>query len=462
MRTPAALIAISLLGGCVQEYDLIQPDPEIPKAPGGHLLETHGVLPLVTVPGGSGPVGCDEPQDESDGPGEPSQDEDTGLVEVADDPPVEDPPDVVDTGHADEEPPPEEPPADTDVPFDTGEEPPPDEPPLEEEPPSDPPPPPPPPPEDPPPPPPPPPVDDSCSKALPSSWDHLAFPGGRESMFSHVGDIDGDGTDDAAWVNQQDSNVSIFWGGSIIDGSPPVTYNIGRSEGYISWGDVNGDGAFDLVSSNQDSGLVRVIPSAPGGGRGTAYTLPISGFPQPVLLDDTDSDGLLDIIVGLGRSGKTSVMRGVATGSWAAPVDFIPGTTKQLRLGDLEGDGSKEYIQSYTGGLYPRGGGAPFATLPPPPGGAVWGMWPYDQDGDGRDEIVAHVWGGGTETWLEIWSWEPVSGLEFCGRSGTVPMAGIDRVTGLGDLDGDGILDLTAQTTCPSCSSTYHVILGHE
>ena len=457
MRTQAVLVTISLLGGCIQEYDLIQPGLEIPKAPDRHWLETPGVLPLVTVPPASSPTGCDEPQDEGDGPDEPSQDEDTGLVEVADDPPdvvdtglvevADDPPDVVDTGHVADVPPPEEPPADTSVPFDVGEEPLPDEPPLEEDPPSD---------------PPPPPVDDSCSKALPSSWDHLSFPGGRESMFSHVGDIDGDGTDDAAWVNQLDNNVSIFWGGSIIDGAPPVTYNIGRSEGHISWGDVNGDGIFDLVSSNQDYGLVRVIPSAPGGGRGTAYTLPISGFPQPVLLDDTDSDGLLDIIVGLGRSGKTSVMRGVATGSWAAPVDFIPGTTRQLRLADLEGDGSKEYIQSYTGRLYSRGGGAPFATLPPPPGGAVWGMWPYDQDGDGRDEIVAHVWGGGTETWLEIWSWEPVGGLGFCGRSGTVPMAGIDRVTGLGDLDGDGTLDLTAQTTCPYCSSTYHVILGHE
>jgi len=92
----------------------------------------------------------------------------------------------------------------------------------------------------------------------------------------------------------------------------------------------------------------------------------------------------------------------------------------------------------------------------------VWGLWPYDSDGDGRDEIVAHVNVPGTGSHLEIWTWDPVDGLQLCGVSGPVPHAGIGRVTGMGDVNGDGTIDLTGQSTCPSCSSTYYIIMGGE
>lgn len=441
-----SIVTLALLAGCNYDYSLIGDDPEIPKS-----VEEAGSDPVASaVPGGpafppvqtapeepeapvdeGGPAEEEEPAPEpSDTADEPSYGYDTGEEPPPEEPPVE-------------EPPPEEPPVDTDVP--------PEEPPVDPPPPEDPPPP-----VEPPPPPPPEPPLPQCTYELPQEWALRTSAGGRESMHSFVGDLDNDGWEDAAWINQLDKNMTVRWGSSSGLGATPSTYSVGRGEGYISWGDFNGDGYGDLVVSNQDSSRIQVFR----GGAGRTYTLhaqiTVSNFPQRVLFQDVNGDGLVDILVGQGWANKTVLLPATSVGSWGTPVDFV-GSSMQLFAGDFDGDGVDELLQGWTMKLYTLGGEPWTQSVLPdlPAGETTRKAWPIDFDGDGDPDVVAHVGDN-------LHAWENVDGeLLHCPVTSPVPVVvGGIHPSGVGDLDGDGVLDWTSQQTCGFCGSTYFEVYG--
>jgi hypothetical protein len=434
-----SIITLALLAGCNYDYNLLANNEETPASP----INEPGAP--VAAPGGWDllKVLTQEPEGSQD---EEAIDEgggDTGAVDTGsggeggtlEDPPADDSDSPVDSG-LDEEPPlpedpPEEPPADTDVvPEDP---PPPEEPPIE-----------------------PPPPEPACVYELPQEWTLRTSAGGRESMNSYVGDLDGDGWEDAAWVNQLDQNMTVKWGSSSGLGATPSTYAVGRSEGYIGWGDFNGDLIGDLVVSNQDSRRIVVYR----GGVGRTYTehvkITVADFPQRVLFQDVNRDGLLDILVGQGWAGKTVLLPGTGVGSWGAPADFLP-SSAPLASGDFDGDGVEELLQSWNMKLWTIDG-APWTqpVLPHlPPEVATHKAWPVDFDGDGDPDVVAHVGD-------QLHAWENRSGeLLHCPVTSTVPLVpGGINPSAVGDLDGDGVLDWTSQQTCGYCASTYFEVYG--
>lgn len=432
-----SIVTLALLAGCNYDYGLVSPDPEIPKAdsqeesaadpvavpgdPTFPAVQTAPEEPEAPVDEG-GPAEEEEPAPEPTDTGdEPSYGYDTGEEPPTEEPPVE-------------EPPPEEPPVDTDLP--------PEDPPVD-----------PPPPVEPPPPEPPLP---QCTYELPQEWTLRTSPGGRESMNSFVGDLDGDGWEDAAWINQLDQNMTVRWGSSSGLTATPSTHGVGRSEGYIGWGDFNGDSYGDLVVSNQDSSRIVVYR----GGAGRTYTehvrITLAGFPQRVLLHDVNGDGLLDILVGLGWAGKTVILPATDVGSWGSPVDFL-WDPMQLFPADFDGDGIDEFLQGWTMKLY-ESGGEPWtqSVLPDlPPGETTRKAWPIDFDGDGDPDVVAHVGD-------QLHAWENIDGeLLHCPVTSPVPVVvGGLSPSAVGDLDGDGVLDWTSQQTCGHCGSTYFEAYG--
>ena len=420
-----SIITLALLAGCNYDYSLIGDDPEVPGA--SEEEESHPVA--FATPGEWGnlnPWGTAE---------EPEQPVDEGAP-VEEEEPLPEPSDTAEEPDT-AEPPPEEPPVDTDVPP---EEPPPEEPPVD-----------PPPPEEPPPPPLP-----ECSYELPQEWIIHTSAGGRESMHSFVGDLDGDGWEDAAWVNQLDKNLTVKWGSTSGLGATPSTYTVGRGEGYVSWGDFNGDGYGDLVVSNQDSARIQVFR----GGAGRTYTLhtqvSISNFPQRVLFQDVNGDGLLDILVGQGWANKTVLLPATAAGSWGAPVDFLA-NSMQLFSGDFDGDGVDELLQGWTMKLYTLGGEPWTQSILPdlPEGEPTRKAWPVDFDGDGDPDVVGHVGD-------RLHAWENIDGeLLHCSVTSPIPVVpGSIHPSAVGDLDGDGVLDWTSQQTCGTCGSTYFEVYG--
>lgn len=440
-----SIVTLALLAGCNYDYSLIGDEPAVPgtvdeagpdpitvAVPGGPALpavQTTPEEPEAPVDEGQ-PVEEEEPAPEpTDTAEEPSYGYDTGEEPPPEEPPVEEPPP--------EEPPVEEPPPDTDLP--------PEEPPVD-----------PPPPVEPPPPPPPPPPGPECTYELPQEWTLRTSAGGRESMHSFVGDLDGDGWEDAAWINQLDKNMNVRWGSSSGLGATPSTYSVGRGEGYIGWGDFNGDSYGDLVVSNQDSSRIQVFR----GGVGRTYTLhaqvTVSNFPQRVLFQDVNRDGLVDILVGQGWTNKTVLLPATSVGTWGTPVDFVE-SSMQLFPGDFDGDGVDELLQGWTMKLYTLGGEPWTQSVLPdlPAGETTRKAWPVDFDGDGDPDVVAHVGDN-------LHAWENVDGeLLHCPVTSPVPVVvGGIHPSGVGDLDGDGVLDWTSQQTCGFCGSTYFEAYG--
>ena len=307
----------------------------------------------------------------------------------------------------------------------------------------------------PPPPPPPPPV---CDFGLPQNWELVRFDGGaKEGLRSYISDVDHDGFLDVSWVNQLDNNMKVLWG---LPGGPDpmistgwTTYSVGRSEGYVSWGDFDKDGRDDMVVSNQDAGRVRIFG---GSGPRSYYALPylsISGFPQRVILHDGNGDGNLDLLVGLGSPDKTMLWPGNGAGTWGAPVDFIP-SSRFLRAVDLDGDRRNELLQSPGGAIY-TSTGTPYvvSTLPLKEGdGSLGSSWPVDLDDDGDMDVVAH-------NGSRLLAWKNTAGmLERCGESGLLPEG--YNPSAIGDIDGDGYLDSSSQSTCSFCGSIYFLLYG--
>ena len=422
-----SIITLALLAGCNYDYSLVGDDPEVPNV----IEEETSDPPAFATPAEWGkltPWGTTEETQPPLDEGAPVEEEEPAPepTDTADEPSY-----GYDTGDTDEEvvpeePPVEEPPADTDVP--------PEEPPVD----------------------PPPPLPPTCTYELPQEWTLRTSTGGRESMNSFVGDLDGDGWEDAAWINQLDQNMTVKWGSSSGLGATPSSYAVGRSEGYIGWGDFNGDGYGDLVVSNQDSSRIVVYR----GGAGRTYTehvkITLTGFPQQVLFHDIDGDGLLDILVGLGWAGKTALLTATGVGSWGAPTDFL-WNPMQLFPADFDSDGIDELLQGRTMKLY-ESGGEPWTqpVLPDlPPDVTTHKAWPVDFDGDGDPDVVAHVGD-------QLHAWENLDGeLLHCPVTSTVPVVpGGIHPSAVGDLDGDGVLDWTSQQTCGHCGSTYFEAYG--
>ena len=167
----------------------------------------------------------------------------------------------------------------------------------------------------------------------------------------------------------------------------------------VAAGDVNEDGNLDLVvSSRMEGGLTVYFGDGTGKSWKEAISdgLPKSGWANKILLQDIDSDGHLDIIAAYEHGPR--VWRGDGKGHWH--------------------DYSRGLATSSAGGYYR-------------------GLTVGDVNEDGRLDIaVAHI-SAGPEIYLQTkeGAWQPAPPFRSRIKGGATALA-------LGDLDGDGHLDL--------------------
>lgn len=146
--------------------------------------------------------------------------------------------------------------------------------------------------------------------------------------------------------------------------------------------------------------------------------------PEDVVFGDLDSDGDLDLVLTTrvldGSGGTVSVLLSDGDGTFATPVEYMIGPrVRRLAIGDLDGDGDLDLAVAVIGGS-------------------------GNTSSESNDEEVAILFNTGDGTF---------GGLAFYPVAGRVP-EGI----AMGDLDGDGDLDLAVAHRTPH---GVHVLLNN-
>ena len=280
------------------------------------------------------------------------------------------------------------------------------------------------------------------------------------------GDIDGDGKVDLIVANGGSNTVSVFRNtsssGSVGAGSfaAKIDFATGSLPVLVAFGDLDGDGKPDLVVTNRYSNTVSVFKNTSSSGSITFASrvdFPTGVQPYGVAIGDIDGDGKPDLAVG-NIDGTVSVFRNTGTtgsitsGSFASKVDFVAAADVDgVAIGDIDGDGRPDLVavsrnyniacvfrNTSTSGSITFAARVDFGTGMEPHGVAIG-----DLDGDGKLDLVVGNYKGKT-----------VSVFRNTGSPGSItftanayPTAPSPLSVAIGDIDGDGKPDLVASGT---------------
>jgi len=268
-----------------------------------------------------------------------------------------------------------------------------------------------------------------------------------------LGDLNGDHTLDIVTANSETNAVAVLAGkgdGSFTIPNTPV-YPIGGdprdqySPRSIALGDVNSDGRLDMVASNYAPGTVSVLLGKGDGTFAVKQDYPVGGSPVSAALGDLNGDGKLDIVSTSDTAATVSVLLGKGDGTFATKADYPTrkGSTS-MALGDLNGDGILDIVvansvpsasSTSVSVLLGKGDGTFAANVDYPTSEWTEAVVLGDVDGDGLLDIVTANLNGNTLSVL------------FGNGDGTFADK-VDVPTGnsfslaLGDLNGDGTLDI--------------------
>jgi hypothetical protein len=193
-------------------------------------------------------------------------------------------------------------------------------------------------------------------------------------------------------------------------------------------------------------------------------------FPEPVVIGDLDGDGKPDLVAGNSFDHTIAIYRNLSTNgtlsahSFAPPVLLQVGGVCGLALADLDGDGRLDIVATDTNhnvvtifqnlsqpGVLTSQSFSPAVNLPVDalPAAVVVG----DLDGDGRPEIITVNQGSNSLSVLQ--NLGPIGGRITTNSFAAVldlPTPNAPTGLAIGDLDGDGKLDLATANQSDSSS----------
>ncbi|MBF9236107.1 VCBS repeat-containing protein [Hymenobacter sp. BT683] len=279
-----------------------------------------------------------------------------------------------------------------------------------------------------------------------------------------LGDIDGD-TDLDLLATLVNGSLAIRLNNGVNSGFfvPPnqASVSVGSVPVGLALGDIDGDGDLDVLTANAGSNTVSIrrndgVNSGVFWVGANSAEVSVGTVPSQVLLGDIDGDGDLDLVaICAGNTNVASVRlnSGLNSGTFGAPTanaDFSLGAfTRNATLGDINNDGYPDLVVSKGGAtdgvdtwLNNMGNGfSAFQSMGVSRHPLDIALGDVDGDGDldmliGNDNNTATVTlrlnaGLGSGIFVEpVFTAEPGVGASF-------PWA-----VALGDVDGDGTLDL--------------------
>jgi len=271
-----------------------------------------------------------------------------------------------------------------------------------------------------------------------------------------LGDVDGDGDLDAVLGTVAQNRLYLNDGSGVFtDATAANLPAVSDPTRAVALGDVDGDGDLDLFAGNSffDQNRLWVNDGAGVFTDVTATNLPaIADNTVAVSLGDLDGDGDLDAFVsnsfqpqGLLSNDGTGVFASVAAANLPAVVD----ETATGTLGDVDGDGD---LDAFAGNrLYLNDGagaftdvsGADMPTLVRSTPAVALG----DVDGDGDLDAFAGI--GGTSAQNRLYLNDGTGTFTDVTASNLPALVDDTAAVAMGDVDGDGDLDVFVGNTTP-------------
>jgi Bacterial Ig-like domain (group 3)/FG-GAP-like repeat len=236
------------------------------------------------------------------------------------------------------------------------------------------------------------------------------FGTGNQPAAGGSADFNGDGIQDLAVMNSQESSIDVFLGngdGTFTQGtrifqvgSTPCVLPDQPSNCALTVGDFNHDGNADLVATSGGDNVVVVLLGHGDGTFSPANGSPITvgNFPEAVKIGDFNGDGLQDLAVANAKDDTISILLGNGDGTFTeasgSPVS-VGSFPFFLAVADFDGNGTADIADSNQNGntitillgngdgTFTEAGGSPIAGFNNPAG-----IVAADFDGNGKVDLA--------------------------------------------------------------------------
>jgi len=173
---------------------------------------------------------------------------------------------------------------------------------------------------------------------------HAIVHSGREPRALAIADFDGDHVLDIATANFAGDSVAVCRGQGSGNFDAPTMYSAGLGPTAIAAADLNGDDAVDLVVANKMSNSISLLLGNGRGGFAAATNFPVIKRPGFLMAGDMDGDLRTDLVVGSAEGQAVSILKGTPQGLGAPTIDDLGSKVWPLLSDDFNRDGRIDLV----------------------------------------------------------------------------------------------------------------------